>query len=282
MTVLFCGTRNIVGRFCCPPDLRGRAALLLAALLLAACATPAPPTDQVRLCTGDGCATVPATTATVEPAPVPPPSPPAEADRQFRLAERYRTGDGVERSTDQWLRLLRAAADQGQPEAAFDLGTALLQGRQLPRDRAAGAGYLGVAAAAGLGPAQYDLGLLHLRGEGVPQDGFQALRWLRLAGENGERAAQALLGRLYLHGYDLMGPDPQEADRWLTAAAGQGDRRSAELLAELPALRARQAQQRHEQALARAETRRLILELALLERRQRPWPGPPPGWRPSW
>ena len=280
MTVLFCGSRNIVGRLCCPQDLRGRGALLLAALLLGACAAPAPPpNDQVRLCTGDGCATVPATTATFDPAPSRPPPPSAEADRQFRQAERYRTGDGVARSTERWLQLLRAAADQGQPEAAFELGTALLQGRQVPRDPAAGAAYLGVAAEAGLGPAQYDLGLLHFRGEGVPQDGFRAISWLRLAGENGERDAQALLGRLYLFGYDLIGPDPQEASRWLEAAASQGDRDAARLLAELPARLEREDQRRHEQALARAETRRLILELALAERLRPPWAGRPPRWR---
>lgn len=89
------------------------------------------------------------------------------------------------------------------------------------------------AAAAGDADAQYRLGLRHLRGEGVRQDGFAALGWLRRAAESGDVRAQLALGRLYLSGYDTVGQDLGESDRWLTAAAAQGDLEAKELQAEV-------------------------------------------------
>lgn len=88
-------------------------------------------------------------------------------------------------------------------------------------------------AAAGDADAQYRLGLRHLRGEGVRQDGFAALRWLRQAAESGDVRAQLALGRIYLAGYDTAGQDLGESDRWLTAAASQGDREAEKLQAEV-------------------------------------------------
>lgn len=85
--------------------------------------------------------------------------------------------------------------------------------------------------------AAFDLGLRYLRGDGVVQNAFQALEWLRSAGERGELRAQSALGRLYLAGLEEMGPDPAEAERWLTMAAGRGDKEAAKLLPEAVAER---------------------------------------------
>lgn len=80
--------------------------------------------------------------------------------------------------------------------------------------------------------AAYDLGLRYYRGDGVPQNGYQALQWMRSAGERGNAQAQLALGRLYLSGLQEMGSDPAEAERWLTLAAGRGDKEASKLLAE--------------------------------------------------
>ena len=93
--------------------------------------------------------------------------------------------------------------------------------------------------------AAYDLGLRFFRGDGVPQNGYLALKWMREAGERGVLPAQAALGRFYLAGLQEMGPDPAEAERWLSLAADRGDQESAKLL-----LDARKAKQ-DEQALYR-------------------------------
>jgi TPR repeat protein len=78
--------------------------------------------------------------------------------------------------------------------------------------------------------AAYDLGLRYFRGDGVQQDSYQALVWMRKAGERGNLQAQKALGGFYLFGLEEMGPDPQEAEKWLLMAVGQGDKGSKKLL----------------------------------------------------
>lgn len=85
--------------------------------------------------------------------------------------------------------------------------------------------------------AAYDLGLRYFRGDGVPQNSYQALQWMRSAGERGHQPAQLALGRFYLMGLQEMGADPGEAERWLSMAAGRGDKEAAKLLAEATAAR---------------------------------------------
>jgi TPR repeat protein len=80
--------------------------------------------------------------------------------------------------------------------------------------------------------AAYDLGLRFFRGDGIPQDSYQALVWMRKAAEGGDLEAQKALGRLYLTGLEEMGSDPREAEKWLTVAAGRGDKESEKLLKE--------------------------------------------------
>ncbi len=83
--------------------------------------------------------------------------------------------------------------------------------------------------------AAYDLGLRYFRGDGVTQNSYQAIEWMRRAGERGNLKAQAALGRFYLMGLEEMGSDPQEAEKWLSMAAGRGDKQSAKLLREASA-----------------------------------------------
>ncbi len=87
--------------------------------------------------------------------------------------------------------------------------------------------------------AAYDLGLRFFRGDGVTQNSYQAIQWMRRAGERGNLQAQAALGRFYLMGLEEMGSDPQEAEKWLSMAAGRGDKPSARLLREASAAKQR-------------------------------------------
>lgn len=86
--------------------------------------------------------------------------------------------------------------------------------------------------------AAYDLGLRYFRGDGVRQDSYQALKWMRDAAERGYLKAQTAVGRLYLMGLEEMGSDPAEAEKWLSIAAGRGDKEAKALLSQ--ATRARQ------------------------------------------
>jgi len=80
--------------------------------------------------------------------------------------------------------------------------------------------------------AAYDLGLRYFRGDGVRQDSYQALKWMRDAAERGYLKAQTAVGKLYLMGLEEMGSDPAEAEKWLSIAAGRGDKEAAKLLGE--------------------------------------------------
>lgn len=83
--------------------------------------------------------------------------------------------------------------------------------------------------------AAYDLGLRLLRGDGVEQNGYQAIQWMRKAGDAGMVEAQFALGRMYLLGFQEMGPDPAEAESWLTRAAGKGHKEAKRLLPQAQA-----------------------------------------------
>jgi uncharacterized protein len=85
--------------------------------------------------------------------------------------------------------------------------------------------------------AAYDLGLRFFRGDGVRQDSYLALKWMRDAAERGELRAQLAVGRFYLMGLEEMGSDPAEAEKWLSMAAGRGNREAKNLLAKAQALK---------------------------------------------
>lgn len=85
--------------------------------------------------------------------------------------------------------------------------------------------------------AAYDLSLRYFRGDGIPQDSYQALLTIRDAAERGLLEAQKALGQLYLTGLEEMGSDLNEAHKWLSIAAGRGDKEASDLLAKVTAAR---------------------------------------------
>jgi len=88
--------------------------------------------------------------------------------------------------------------------------------------------------------AAFDLGLRYMRGDGIRRNSYQALQWMRDAAERGSAPAQSALGRLYLTGLEEMGADYNEAQKWLSLAAANGDTEARELLAIAEARRAQE------------------------------------------
>ena len=164
------------------------------------------------------------------------------AGSQYQLGQMYASGQVVAKQPTEALRLFTAAAEAGHPGAAYSLGTMMLEGIGTPRDARGGARWLEVAADAGVPEAQYNLGLLYFRGVGVRQNGYDAMAWLRRAAEHGNADAQTALGKLYLTGYDTVGQDVAEADRWLSAAASQGHPEAVKSLEEVNRLKAENAE----------------------------------------
>ena len=140
------------------------------------------------------------------------------------------TGDGkgytykVERHDPAELRRkYTAAADAGDVEAQFNLGSLLADWFEPPELEEARHWYT-AAAEAGNTRAQVNLGYLLSERADYPADLAEARRWYTVAAEASDNMARANLG--YLLGWLIDPPDLVEARRWYTAAAEAGDIRA--------------------------------------------------------
>lgn len=89
-----------------------------------------------------------------------------------------------------------ASAENGNPNAMFMVGNALVEGQGCAPDPLAGAAWLRRAADLGHAPSQQQLGTLCERGLGTPLDLEAAKYWYAHAGENGLIDAKYNLARL--------------------------------------------------------------------------------------
>ena len=130
-----------------------------------------------------------------------------------------------EEEAARWFRL---AAEDGNAQAQYALGTLLLEQR---KDRE-GIDWLQRAARQGNGYAMYRLGKETLLGQVIRKDVDWALRLLQDAAERGCACAQYTLGKLCLEGKEVV-RDPELAEYWLREAAEQSYRH-ANILLHLP------------------------------------------------
>jgi len=117
------------------------------------------------------------------------------------------------------LKYYRAAAEQGHLFAAFNYGNALVQGRGVPRDVAAGFPWLLKAANANITQAARLVGILYRDGNGVPPDKAMSLKWFRQAADKGDTYSAAEIGAAYWDGAPPYSKDPAEAVQWFLKAA---------------------------------------------------------------
>jgi len=115
------------------------------------------------------------------------------------------------------VKLLRQAAEQGDPEAWFKLGYAYRQGDVVEQDMAEAIKWLRLAAVQGDSEAQLELG----RTYSFEENEAEAVKWYRLAAEQGHAEAQYLLGNSYYYGEGVE-EDKAEAVKWYRLAAKQG------------------------------------------------------------
>jgi uncharacterized protein len=116
---------------------------------------------------------------------------------------------------------LHAQAVEGQAQARYDLGIALLCGKLVPRDPAQAALWLALASAQDHRGAQSVFGWQLMTATGVKRDDLHAAHWLQKAATSGDTAAQNNLGVLYAVGRGVAA-DRNQAERWFRAAAEQG------------------------------------------------------------
>ncbi|MGE0750039.1 MAG: hypothetical protein AB7K64_05565 [Variibacter sp.] len=116
---------------------------------------------------------------------------------------------------------LRAAADAGNPAAAYEIGVRYADGRGVAANPEEAARWLERAASANLAPAQYRLGSLYEKGQGVKKDLERARRLYASAAERGNAKAMHNLAVLYAEGIDGK-PDFTVAATWFRKAAARG------------------------------------------------------------
>ena len=97
------------------------------------------------------------------------------------------------------LNVLRA--EQGDPNAQYNLGHAYATGKDIERDRSKAIKWYAAAAKAGHLEAQYALGSLFQHGwKGIPPNHREAANWFKQAAERGHVKAQWQLSLLYENG----------------------------------------------------------------------------------
>ena len=117
--------------------------------------------------------------------------------------------------------VLRARAEQGDPEAQYRYGLLLRFGFGAPQDAAASTEWIRKAAARGHAEATAALIERYLAGDHSVRDAAEAARWVRRLADGGSGAAQLLLGKMHQAGTGVA-PSMPEAVRWIRAAAERG------------------------------------------------------------
>jgi len=119
----------------------------------------------------------------------------------------------------------RAAAEQGFPQAQYNLALMYLEGRDVARDAQEAFAWMNKAALRGHAQAQYALGLMYERGDGTERDYRQALLWYLRSAEQDIVESQQRLGTLYERGLGTN-PSREQAQLWYERAAAANNGRA--------------------------------------------------------
>lgn len=143
-------------------------------------------------------------------------------------------------SAEDWTRVIegdrptlvlhvRSAARHGFRAGQITWGQMLLDGRDVPRDRAAALHWFGRAAATGSPDGLNMVGRCHELGWGTPVDHGEALNWFRRAAERGSDWGRYNAGCMLLYG-EGVAHDAPAALAFFEEAAGHGHAKAMGLL----------------------------------------------------
>lgn len=127
-------------------------------------------------------------------------------------------------AAQQWteaLREFRPLAEEGDANAAVNLGNLYMRGLGVEQDYARAYHWYDKAARQGNVAGQAKLGLMHYYGLGVKEDHAAAAEWFLKAAEQGDPEAALVLGELYNKG-DGVTRQAAEAYLWYSVAADLG------------------------------------------------------------
>ena len=103
-------------------------------------------------------------------------------DAQLRLAEMYRTGDGVEKNPQEALKLYNMSAENGSCEAHYFLAEAYRYGEGVEKNFEKSLELYKLAAKGGNHDAMSELGFMYYRGDGAERDYNEAYYWFKKSG----------------------------------------------------------------------------------------------------
>ena len=99
---------------------------------------------------------------------------------------------------------LKKLAEEGVPEAQYNLSLIYSLGKEVPKDHQVAIKWYQLAAEQGFARAHNDLGFMYGNGKGVPQDFIRAHMWWNLAASSGNKKA--------ISGRDAVAKDMPPAD----------------------------------------------------------------------
>lgn len=144
----------------------------------------------------------------------------------FEIGVRYAEGKGVAPDYATAAKWYERAAQGGIVPATFRLGTLYEKGLGLKKDLDAARGYYLQAAEKGSAKAMHNLAVLDADGGGMGPNYKSASQWFRKAAERGVADSQFNLGILYARGIGVE-QNLAESYKWFSLAAAQGDTDSA-------------------------------------------------------
>jgi TPR repeat protein len=137
---------------------------------------------------------------------------------QNNLGVMYANGWGVPQNFREALKLFVSASGQGNADAESNLGAMFLLGRGVDVNEAEAAFWLKRAAQQGVAEAEYSLGTLYFNGRGIGQDEAEALSWFREAADRGYVPAEVAIGKMYVAGRGVTTDYAQAMSHFRSAA----------------------------------------------------------------
>ncbi len=144
----------------------------------------------------------------------------------------YSAGRGVPKDVEKSVAMIQEAAEIGNAEAQFLLGTMHFRGEAVEKSTRLGLKFWNLAAVQAHPDAQLALGMLYSRGELVPQNHINAVAFWSQAATGGSVQAMHNLGWAFDNGTGVS-HDHAEAVKWYLRAAEQGNAASQHNLAKL-------------------------------------------------
>ena len=142
-------------------------------------------------------------------------------EAQYQLAAMYKEGLGLKQDQRQAVSWYHQAAEQGHKQAQASLGYMYSKGLGIQQSQGQALHWYLKAAEQGVMSAQYNLAYIYDKAQGTRQNYPQAAFWYEKAAEQGDADAQNSLGRFYLEGLGVN-KDKARAKALYRQAASQG------------------------------------------------------------